>query len=278
MRLLTLSRDLMRRKARERNGLFVAEGIRAVEELLASPLRITGALACDQLLERTHRGVALAAALEQRGIGMERVNERDFLSASDTEHPQGVLAIAEQPAYNLSSLMGSAGTGGTGGTNAAPAVRLLILDGIQDPGNVGTLLRTAAALGCAASIALPGTVDVWNAKVVRSAAGMQFRHPTTSTTGEELEPFLREQAIVLWGADASGDSIDGLSSEPPTRLALAVGNEGAGISEVLRASCARMVSLPMAPGAESLNVAVAAGIALFALRPRQAPAPLHSSR
>lgn len=261
MRLLTLSRDLMRRKARERNGLFVAEGIRAVEELLASPLRITGALACHELLERTHRGVALAAALAGRGIGVERVNERDFLSASDTEHPQGVLAVAEQPVFNLASIAESAGAG------TGPA-RLLVLDGIQDPGNVGTLLRTAAALGCAASIALPGTVDVWNAKVVRSAAGMQFRHPTTSTTGEALAPFLREHGIVLWGADATGTSIDELAREAPARLALAVGNEGAGLSEAVRAACDRTVSLPMVPGAESLNVAVAAGIAIFALRPR----------
>ena len=251
----------MRRKARERNGLFVAEGIRTVEGLLASPLRITGALACE-LLERTHRGVALAAALAARGIDVERVSERDFLSASDTEHPQGVLAIAEQPTHNLASVGESAGTDG-----ASQPVRVLVLDGIQDPGNVGTLLRTAAALGCAASSALPGTVDVWNAKVVRSAAGMQFRHPTVTTTGEELAPFLRARAIVLWGADATGRSVDALGAPVPPRLALAVGNEGAGISEVLRASCARMVSLPMAPGAESLNVAVAAGIALFALRP-----------
>lgn len=250
----------MRRKARERSGLFVAEGIRTVEALLASPLRITGALTCD-LLERTHRGEALAAALAGRGVGIERVSERDFLTASDTEHPQGVLAIAEQPDFNLSSVLSSTGAG---------PVRLLVLDGIQDPGNVGTLLRTAAALGCAASIALPGTVDVWNAKVVRSAAGMHFRHPTVHSTGEALAPFLREHAIVLWGADAAGTSIDELVAPP--RLALAVGNEGAGLSAELRAVCDRTVALPMAPGTESLNVAIAAGIALFALRPTVTPA------
>jgi tRNA G18 (ribose-2'-O)-methylase SpoU len=96
---------------------------------------------------------------------------------------------------------------------------------------------------------------------------MQFRHPTVSTTGEELAPFLRAHEIVLWGADATGRSVDGLGASVPRRLALAVGNEGAGLSAALRESCAALVALPMAEDAESLNVAVAAGIALFALRP-----------
>ncbi len=259
MRLLTLSRDLLRRKARERNGLFVAEGIRTVEALLDSPLRITGALTCD-LLDRTHRGEALAATLAARGVAVERVSERDFLSASDTEHPQGVLAIAEQPDRNLQAVVDAAGAG---------ALRLLILDGIQDPGNVGTLLRTAAALGCAATVVLPGTVDPWNAKTVRSAAGMQFRHPTIGGTVDELAPFLRARGIVLWGADATGTSVDGIDA--PARLALVVGNEGNGLGDAVRAACDRFVALPMAPHVESLNVAVAGGILLYALRPTPTP-------
>lgn len=254
MRLLTLARDLTRRKARERSGLFVAEGIRTVEELLASPLRITGALTCD-VLDRTPRGAVLGAALHGRGVDVVRVSEREFLSASDTEHPQGVLAIAEQPRRTLDALPLAPGP-----------VRLLVLDGIQDPGNVGTLLRTAAALGATATIALPGTADVWNAKVVRSAVGMQFRHPTVLATEEGLLAFLRARGIVLWGADAGGTSVDAVSA--PAQLALAVGNEGAGLKPSVREACAALVALPMAAGAESLNVAVAAGIALFALRPR----------
>ncbi len=253
MRILTLARDLTRRKAREKSGLFVAEGIRTVEELLASPLRITGALTCD-LLDRTPRGAVLAAALHGRDVDVVRVSEREFLSATDTENPQGVLAIAEQPLHTLASAV-----------VATAGLRILVLDGIQDPGNVGTLLRTAAALGAAVTVALPGTADIWNAKVVRSAVGMQFRHPTVLCTAEELGTFLRAHGIVLWGADASGTSVDDVTA--PAALALAVGNEGAGLTPSVRSACASLVALPMAPGAESLNVAVAAGIALFALRP-----------
>ncbi len=253
MRLLTVARDLTRRKARERSGLFVAEGIRTVEELLASSLRISGALTCD-LLDRTPRGAALAAQLHGRGVDVVRVSEREFLSASDTEHPQGVLAVAEQPRESLDAL-----------TLPAPA-RLLVLDGIQDPGNVGTLLRTAAALGVTATLVLPGTADPWNAKVVRSAVGIQFRHRTIGCTEEALAAFLGAHAVPLWGTAATGRPVDAL--EPPARLALAVGNEGAGLKASLRDACAELVALPMAPDVESLNVAVAAGIALYALRPR----------
>lgn len=252
IRLLTLARDLRRRKARERQGLFVAEGIRTVEELLASPLRVRGVLAGDALGE-TPRGAALLAACAARDVEVQRVSDEDFASAADTEQPQGVLAVAECPVNSLESVK-------------LPATgRLLVLDGIQDPGNVGTLLRTASALGCAATLVLPGTVDPWNAKVVRSAVGLQFSHPTISCTPEEMLTFLGGHDITLWGADAAGSPLGSLAA--PARLALAVGNEGNGLTAPVRAACAGMVSIPMAVDAESLNVAVAAGILLHVLRP-----------
>jgi TrmH family RNA methyltransferase len=242
----------LRRKARERNGLFVAEGVRTVEALLASPLAVRAALTCD-LLDRTPRGAVLGAALLGRGIEVVRVSEREFLSATDTENPQGVLAIAEQPASALETL------------DLASDGRLLVLDGVQDPGNVGTLLRTAAALGVRATVVLPGTADPWNAKVVRSAVGMQFTHPTISCTEAALLGFVASRGVALWGAAADGDA---LGTRPaPARLALVVGNEGAGLKAEIRAACQALVAVPMAPGAESLNVAVAAGILLHALRP-----------
>jgi TrmH family RNA methyltransferase len=252
MKMLTLARDLKRRQARERQGLFVAEGVRTVEELLASPLNLRGVLASDQL-ERTARGAALLADVQGRGLELLRVSDAEFESAADTEQSQGVLAIAEQPERPLSSIALKDGD------------RLLVLDGIQDPGNVGTLLRTASALGAVASIVLPGTVDPWNAKVVRSAVGLQFTHPPVLCNTTELLPFLREQGCSLVGAAAEGQDVSGHTV--PRRLALAVGNEGQGLSEELRAACDGLVAIPMADGAESLNVAVAAGILMHVLRP-----------
>ncbi len=252
VRLLTLARDLKRRKARERQSLFVAEGVRAVEELLQASLVVRGALA-SSALDRTPRGVALRAALAARGIETADVAESDFLSAADTEHPQGILAVAQVPALALGDLLPGA------------VARVLVLDGIQDPGNVGTLVRTAAALGATAVFALPGTADIWNAKAVRSAVGAQFRIPALHLSVAEALAWLLAHAVALWGADAHGVPVGSVPA--PARLAIAVGNEGAGLSAEVRAAASQRVALPMAAGVESLNVAVAAGITLYALRP-----------
>lgn len=251
MKWLTVARDLKRRKARERNGLFVAEGVRTVEELARSPLVIAAALVTERAATEGRSG-ALAERLADRGVSVTRVTDAEFASAADTEHPQGILAIAQQPGGSLGTL------------GMRDPLRLLVLDAIQDPGNVGTLIRTAAAAG-AAVVALPGTVDVWNAKVVRSAVGTHFHFPAVEATHGELQAFLAEHGVALWGTDAGGTPLE--TVKPPSRLAIAVGNEGAGLSEALRALCSNVVSLPMAPGVESLNVAVAAGITLYALRP-----------
>ncbi len=251
VKLLTLARDLGRRKARERDRLFVAEGIRAVEELVRSPLRIRGVLTAPQLKD-TPRGAALIEALAGRADEVVGVSDRDFGSAAQTESPQGVLAVAEFPPTDLS------------GIPMDPRSRLLILDAVQDPGNVGTIVRTAAALGVSATIALPGTVDLWNAKVVRSAMGAQFHHPAFRSTWEELDPFLSANAIAVWGADGAGAPPD--SARPPGRLALVLGNEGAGLRDDARRRCVELVGLPVSDAVESLNVAVAAGILIYALR------------
>jgi TrmH family RNA methyltransferase len=252
VKLLTLARDLQRRRARERERLFVAEGIRGVEELLRSELVPRGALAAPSLAD-TPRGADLRAALEARGVPVLDVSERDFASAAGTESPQGVLAIAPIPDWRLDALDLGAGA------------RLLILDGVQDPGNAGTLVRTAAAFGVSATLALPGTVDLWNGKVVRSAMGALVRHPALHCDWAALDGLLRAHDIPLWAADRDGESIAGVSAPPA--LALAVSNEGSGATAALRERAVRRIAIPIAPGVESLNVAVAAGILLYHLRP-----------
>jgi TrmH family RNA methyltransferase len=257
MRLLTLARDLRRRKARQRQGLFVAEGVRTVEELLDSPLDTRGALV-SPALAATPRGRALRERLDGLGTPLLELSEADFASAADTEAPQGVLAIAEQPVLPPAALADRIGDG---------AVRLLVLDGVQDPGNVGTILRSAAALGAAGIVALPGTVDLWSAKVVRASMGALFRLPTTGDTAEAAAAFLAAQRIVLWGADGAGAPVGALAATAPERLAVAVGNEGAGLSDPVRRVAERLVAVPSSGLVESLNVAVAASILLYELRP-----------
>jgi RNA methyltransferase, TrmH family len=255
MRLLTLARDLTRRKAREREGLFVVEGVRAGEELARSTLEVVGVLAAPQLAE-TPRGLALTAAFERRGVPVTRVTDREFQSAAETESPQGVLAVARIPADR----------------DLSPAphatFRPLVLDAVQDPGNVGTIIRTAAGLGATAVLTLPGTVDVWNAKVVRSAMGAHFHFSAKGVAWEELQAMLAATETAMWGADMGGADVATLVAPP--RCALVVGNEGSGLSPHVRAALSQVVSLPITPLVESLNVAVATGILLYAMRAARA--------
>jgi TrmH family RNA methyltransferase len=252
VKLLTLARDLKRRKARERTGLFVAEGVRTVEALCDSPLVIRGVLVAEDT-ETDPRRQALLERLVERGAPVLRVSLDEFASAADTEHPQGVLALAEIPRRAPEDL-------------PTPR-RVLLLDAVQDPGNVGTIVRTAAALGVDVTIPLPGTVDVWNAKVVRSAMGAVFTHPVLPLAWDEALRWLRAREVPIWAADAMGAPVPVAAADRPARMALVVANEGAGLSPHVAEAAARLVAIPMAPGAESLNVAVAAGILLYVLAP-----------
>jgi RNA methyltransferase, TrmH family len=253
VKLLTVARDLQRRKARQRQRRFVAEGVRTVEALLDSPIAVTGVLVTTAL-RSDPRGAALFDRILARELPVQDVTEAELESASDTESPQGVLAIGEIPPRSLP---------------APPAqARYLVLDALQDPGNVGTVIRTAAALGVTATIALTGTVDLWNAKVVRSTMGATFTHLALHSTWEETAAFLNAHGVPWWVADTDGVVIDDTDrASLPGRLALVVGNEGAGISNAVAEHAAARIAIRMAPGVESLNVAVATGILLHALRP-----------
>lgn len=198
------------------------------------------------------RGELLLRLLAERGVPVTAVSEAEFRSAAETDSPQGVLAIAEVPERSMEAL------------RALPRFRVLVLDGLQDPGNVGTILRTAAAFSFDATIALPGTVDLWNAKVVRSAMGAVFKHHAFHDTAEAAFPFLDALGAEVWGADTRGSVVD--NSALPDRLALVVGNEGSGLSSYVRDQITRFVSIPIDQSVESLNVAVATGILLHQLR------------
>ena len=197
-------RALGNRKDREAQGLFLAEGVRVVEEL------------------------------------------NDL---ADTSTNQGVVVVAEIPPATLD------------GVPDADRSTVLILDGVQDPGNVGTLIRSAAAFGCSIGAYLPGTVDPWNPKAVRASAGAVFRLPVVPGQPETVADWLNERGYLLLGADAAGRPVDRLALSG--RTALVVGNEGGGLSGFVRSRVDSLVAVPMAEAVESLNVAVAAGILLY---------------
>ncbi|HTO72716.1 MAG TPA: RNA methyltransferase [Gemmatimonadales bacterium] len=246
--LVTMIRDLQRRRGRERRGLAIAEGVRLVEEVLAAGLPIRGA-AVSPALEATSRGQALKVRLAERGAPLTELTDRDLSELADTEHPQGVIAVITPPTWSLEKL--------DPGSNGV----VLVLDGIQDPGNVGTLIRTAHGLGAAGIIALKGTADVNNPKVLRGAMGSSFRLPVVAAEDAALEAWLSRHRAALWAAAMDGSPL--ASWKPTGAVALAVGNEGAGLRPELLARAAGRVGIPLRQEAESLNVAVAAGILLF---------------
>lgn len=227
------------------------EGTRAVEELLRSPLTVVGALRLESY-GRSEREQALLATLNSRGVEVQVIVGRELSEIADTESSQGIVALAEVPGTHPATLP------------EREHQRWVVLDGVQDPGNVGTIIRTAAAFGGDGVLLLPGSVDPWNAKVVRSAMGSSFHLPLLTVSLEEFRRFAADRALKVWVADANGSPAG--EHAPPARLALVVGNEGAGVTPAVAALAERSIALPIAPGVESLNVAVAAGILLYVLR------------
>jgi RNA methyltransferase, TrmH family len=247
--LVSLLRDLQRRKGRRRRGLAVAEGVRLVEEALGAGVPLTGAVVATDL-DRTTRGAALLESLAAHAVPLEEVTPRTLAQLADTDTPQGVLAVLEPPRGRLADIVPAAG---------AP---VLVLDAVQDPGNVGALLRTAFALGCAGAVLLAGSADPSNPKVMRAAMGATFRLRWAPATDGELAAWARSADVTLWAAAGDGTPVSRLVPAPG-RLGLIVGNEGAGVRPEVRRVAQANVAVPLARGAESLNVAVAAGIILF---------------
>jgi TrmH family RNA methyltransferase len=248
--LLTLIRDLGRKRGRERRGLALAEGVRLVEEALQAGVLIRGT-AIAPSLEATERGRALKDALDRAGVRQITVTAAELARLADTEHPQGIVAIIEPPAWTLSDVQ--------------PGLRrpLLVLDGVQDPGNVGTMVRTALGLGAAGVLTLPGTAELTNPKVVRGAMGALFRLPCVAATEAELGTWLDESGAELWAAVMDGDVLGDAAARVERAVAVVIGNEGAGVRPGLLDRASRRIAIPLRGAAESLNAAVAAAIILY---------------
>jgi TrmH family RNA methyltransferase len=245
--LHTLVRDLKLARGRERRGLALAEGVRLLEEALAAGIGIRHILA-SPALEATARGGALKAALLKAGHEVEAVSEDEFRELAATEHPQGVLAVIVPPKWTLDNV------------KAGPRAPVLVLDAVQDPGNVGTMVRSAFALGAAGVLALPGTAEITNPKTLRATMGGLFRLPYVMVDEPALESWVQAAGVRLLLAAPDGS--------PPERsrgnaLAIVVGNEGGGTRPSLDRWAHGRIGIPLRPGAESLNVGIAAGILLY---------------
>lgn len=230
-------------------GLVFLDGLRLAEEALRSGLAVEAAFAAAGNTDER-----LLRLVEQLGAGQTPVfwtqaEVLDTLCA--TVQSQGILLIARRPALETAAFFQKKGT------------LYLALDRVQDPGNMGTLLRTAEAAGADGVIALGGSVDVFSPKVLRSAMGSAFRLPIlTGLAAGDLPPLCQQHGLHL-AAAAGGGGTDYAAHDwnPPTVLLL--GNEGGGVSPGLLAACHSRVCIPMARGVESLNVAAAGAVLLF---------------
>ncbi len=241
--------SLQRRKVREEAQLFVAEGWRFVEEAVRRNAPIKKVFVC---LEReTIEWKPLQQKLQERNIPYEEVDERVLRKMSATEEPQGILAVVRQTTYTWSEVHID--------NNSV----LLVLDGIQDPGNLGTILRTALASGVRYVCLTQGTVDLYNPKVLRSTMGAIFSLILlTGLQPRDILDFCLDQGLNVFMGDIQGSLVYNtrLTNGP---LALVVGNEGNGPSPSFQSAKVQRVTIPMSHDVESLNVAMATGILLY---------------
>ncbi|HEX4005896.1 MAG TPA: RNA methyltransferase [Acidobacteriaceae bacterium] len=203
-----------------------------------------------------------------------------FDSAVETESPQGIAALVEPPRFSLAEALGEPDTPTL--HSARPAPLVLIAAGLQDPGNFGALIRSAEAFAASGVLALPGTVDLWNAKALRASAGSAFRVPVVHERSAAVFSALSERRIPILAAvpaAAHDDAIPCSRYDFTQPAAILIGNEGSGLSHDLLDRADARIAIPMPGPVESLNAAIAASILLYeAARQRGASLREGSSR
>lgn len=249
-----LARRLNRRKFREIEQRFVIEGITFVDEALRSGSLVDCLVYTEKMLQH-QKGRALLDHVREQGVPAFLVDERQYGDLSDTETPQGVLAVVQKPVWRESELLQQL------------AGLFLALDGLQDPGNLGTILRTGDGAGVNGVWLGQGTVDLYNPKVLRATMGSIFRLP--AFTGVDLPLLLREVKAagtqVVAAVPHAGQSYFQADLRHQ-RLLLLIGNEAHGINSDLIALADQLVSVPLRPEVESLNAAVAAALLIYEVR------------
>lgn len=241
-------RSLERARVRREEGLYLAEGVRLVTEAVDTHQPAPLVLYDPDLLTRSQAGSRLLSRLPNWAQTMHEVDARVLAAASQTEHPGGVLAVLRRPPQNNLAACAAASFG-------------VVLDGIADPGNAGTILRTCAAAAVSYLVATPGSVDLFSPKVVRAAMGAHFRlRLFESVPWDDLRAALRSVTFV--GTDVEqGTNL--YQFRWPHHVALVTGSEAEGVTPQGRLHCAARVRIPMATGVESLNVSVATAIIIY---------------
>ena len=243
--------NLKQKKYRTESGLYIAEGLRAVQEAVQYA-EVTDLFFTAGEEEKLKEILKTA---KEKGVRLHQADAKVMDKLSDTKTPQGVLAVIRMPEQSLQKLRP-----GTASDNNAPVI---ILDRIQDPGNLGTIIRTADAVGALGVILLEGCVDAYSPKAVRASMGSLFHLPVVQGIFPE--------EVLTWcyryGYEPAATAMQGAANlykaDISKKIAFIFGNEANGVSKELQAAAETRLFIPMAGQAESMNVAMAAGIVLF---------------
>ncbi len=242
--IVKMAASLRQRKYRYRLKKYVAEGVKLVEEALRSNASVDFILTVNQ-------------EADYGDVKTYVVSEKIFKKLSEVESPQGVMAVINMEEHELSDIM-------SGSNNL-----LVVLDGLQDPGNIGTIIRAADAMGAGGIVVFKGTGDVYNPKAIRASMGSIFHIPVVFSQ----DPVVVYQELKRKGMKIAATSLEGDVYPYEIDLmntAVIFGNEGNGISRVSEEQSDVLVKIPMDGMAESLNVAMSAAIILYeALRQRK---------
>ena len=228
---------LTSRAERRKTGLFVGDGVKLLEEAVKYGAELQTVILSE----------GIEAAVPE-GVRTVRVPEDVMASISPMEAPQGAMFLAKIPAQQ----------------DFQPKKGMLILDGVQDPGNIGTILRTADAMDVSV-VLLDGCADPWSWKVVRSTMGAAFRAPVFQASWEEVLTACRNAGIPI-GVTALSDRAVDIRSADLSEMALVIGSEGRGVRKEVLQNADRELIIPMNPHCESLNAAIAAAIVMWEIR------------
>ncbi|MDD2553969.1 MAG: RNA methyltransferase [Desulfotomaculaceae bacterium] len=245
-------RRLANHRFREKEKKFLVEGTRFVEEILDSDWPVE-MLVCSRKFLENPRAKNIITTAAARNAAFIEVADDLFAGLADTSTPQGIIAVAAQRGYSLEDLEI---------INDQPAL-LVLVDGVQDPGNLGAIVRSADAAGAGGVILLKGTADVYNPKTLRATMGSIFHLPIIQgAAADEVISYLTRQGIKIAAGDPRAGSVL-FEVDLKVPCALAVGGEAAGVGAVLKENVDVLARIPMPGRAESLNVAISVSIMLY---------------
>lgn len=251
---IKLAAKLHTAKYRKEENLFVAEGIRLSEMAVAARWPIEFGLISDGAIANP-RAVAVVERLQERQVPVYQVSQELYQKAADTVNPQGLMLVMGQRIFTWQEVLKCP-------RGNAPLI--VVLDGVQDPGNAGTIIRTADALGCSGVVCMEGTTDLFADKTVRASMGSVFNLPIIDhVTPKGLIASCFDNEVSLVATALDDQALHHYVADYNSAVAIILGNEGNGVSPELQAAADKKIYIPMCGKAESLNVASAAAIILY---------------